>query len=232
MRRKKRLPEAVIRHIFVIFAIFVMCGCNSHVSPASITEIDNNLSGTVTLYVCGDSISPPTQLGPVEGAVVTAYEGGIERGSAVADSDGNYLITGLPPGDYEIITFVPRYGEAAPVYVTQTSLFSGETEIVPKDGTGPVYVTLNSDSVCDIQIRKMWMRGELLVEFEENVDDAAAAVIAVYYGCHIIRKSQFLEGYLVGLPDDETPPSMEPVFRNDVNVRYAERNGIVCIAGQ
>jgi hypothetical protein len=46
----------------------------------------------------------------IEGAVVEAIKGGVVKGSDVTDSDGDYTISSLPPGEYQVRAKAQGYG--------------------------------------------------------------------------------------------------------------------------
>ena len=49
----------------------------------------------------------------VSGAFLTLYDNNVFLSTAVSSNDGFYEITGLPPGNYQLITQAPGYGSSA-----------------------------------------------------------------------------------------------------------------------
>lgn len=67
------------------------------------------------------------------GATVTVFRNNIQIGSVITDSNGNYMVNGLPPGSYTVVV-------SAPNYTTETV-----AAMIENGQTTTVNVTLNED---------------------------------------------------------------------------------------
>jgi serine protease len=66
--------------------------------------------------------------------------------------------------------------------------------------------------------------GEIIVGFGPNVPDAERRRIAREHQCWIAGSCEVGEFYLIGIPENTSPPQMVEVFAQHENVEYAELN--------
>ncbi|UTE75620.1 carboxypeptidase regulatory-like domain-containing protein [Rossellomorea sp. KS-H15a] len=69
----------------------------------------------------------------IPGATVTVFQNNIQVGSVITDSNGNYMVSGLPPGSYTVVVSAPNY--------TTESVAA----MIENGQTTTVNVTLNED---------------------------------------------------------------------------------------
>ncbi|MBW2965783.1 carboxypeptidase regulatory-like domain-containing protein [Candidatus Woesearchaeota archaeon] len=95
------------------------------VNPDSTTTVNFVLTQTGTINGTVLEFFNPTT--PISGATVTAMQGSTSYGSDTTDVNGNYAITGLAPGDYDVHVSHPSYTDTSdPV----NDVLSGQTKTV------------------------------------------------------------------------------------------------------
>ncbi len=55
-----------------------------------------------TGIITGKILVSPIEVRPISGANISAQQQGVEKGSAISESDGRYLIIDLPEGTYDL----------------------------------------------------------------------------------------------------------------------------------
>ena len=153
-----------------------------------------------------------TAITACSGATVKALQNGVEKASVLTDASGNFKLSNLVPGVYDLQVTIPQYD-------------------VDNSMTG-ITVTAGVDSAGhNLGVIKRWAPGELMVFFDATVTDAQARQIIASYGCTITtaytNNPAFLSYYLT-IPADKTPPQMEAVFSALPGVRSAGRESYGC----
>jgi hypothetical protein len=78
---------------------------------------------------------------PIIGAIIEVYSGGIKKGGAVTDIDGNYIVKPLAAGVYEVLG---RYSSYKAVRITGIS--------VGNDGTATANLSFNPNALEEVKI--------------------------------------------------------------------------------
>jgi hypothetical protein len=158
----------------------------------------------------------PTATVSYSGAVVKAYLNGVEKAFTVTDINGNYKLSNLAPGFYNLQVTFPQYD-------VDNSMQN-------------ITVTAGADTANQDLIKfKWWAPGKLEVSFKDTVTDAQARVILASYGCTIdiayTNNPAFLF-YFISIPYNKTPPQMVTILNADpaVNVSSVESYACACPA--
>ena len=100
------------------------------VTSNTVTIVDATLSRIAGALV--GTVQDPNAAA-IPGATVTVFLNNIQVGSVISDSNGNYMVPGLPPGSYTVVVSAPNY--------TTESV----SAMIANGQTTTVNVTLNED---------------------------------------------------------------------------------------
>lgn len=166
-------------------------------------------------------ISPPdATLAIIAKWAGTAAEiAGNVKGTATIEEDGTFTITGLPPGEYDLLFNLQ--GKAQEAYVA--TRWSGVVVRAGETTAGITYRLTPQGSPHLID--------EVLVGFAQ-VSDAEARQ-AIHAAGGTVKDAPLeldtVTTYVVDIPDDRSVADMIAVFQQDTRVNYAEPNGIVSV---
>ncbi|MGG4167943.1 carboxypeptidase regulatory-like domain-containing protein [Rossellomorea vietnamensis] len=100
------------------------------VTSNAVTIVDAALSKLAGALI--GTVQDPNAVA-IPGATVTVFQNNIQVGSVITDSNGNYMVSGLPPGSYTVVVSAPNY--------TTESVAA----MIENGQTTTVNVTLNED---------------------------------------------------------------------------------------
>lgn len=211
--------KKMIMFFMIIPYLFFIFSCNSHISPTVSTAVTNNneatnnngsISGTVYTINCDWK-------NVKSGAEVTAIYGGSNVTKTVTDINGNYTLSDLPPGIYDVSARIPGTDNIS--YVTVTVIANTDTSNI-EITIPPLY----------------YVPWQLLVEFNEGVSETQAQTIISNNNCSIIKTiiiPELLYIYVVQVPVNETPLSMASILMTYSEVKSAIPNYyLFCGAGE
>ena len=244
-REKQKVKKAVLYAFALVIPVLFMASClKNPTAPTVVTT--GSISGIVQIkpWICGpcnplpgggpivfvtstpggptpapmDTPVPAPTETPVSysGVVVTAYLNGVQKASAVTDTNGNYRLANLAPGFYDLQILIPQY----------------DVDNSMKNIT----VTAGTDTAGHdlIEIR-FWVPGKLEISFKNTVTAAQARQILADYGCTIdtaFETNPDFLFYFVTIPADKTPPQMEVIMKSapGVDIPFREQYGCACPA--
>ena len=190
---------------FLSFLLFFSFTCYL---PAQ--QMTGNLRGVVT-----DQTNAP-----IPGAVVTVIESGGQKRSTTADEAGQYAITGLQAGSWEVQAAAPGFVLAAPATAAiapgnntvnlQMHIAAERQEITVTDTTAPE-VSLDPSGSASAQV----MRSSDLEQLADDPDDLLADLMALAGPSAGPNGGQiFIDGFTAG---DGTLPSKDAIREIRIN---------------
>jgi len=178
------------------------------------TAITFTVSPVATFAVTSATpVYTPSLVSAVAGAIVTAFYNSVTIATTTTDSNGNYTLSNLAPGHYNLQVTIPDYDvDNSMQYITVTA------------GTN----TANQNLTRTI----LWEPGEVWVWFiNSGLTDAQARQIIASFGCTVVTpytNNPNYMSYVVTIPAGKTPPEMETIISTNPSVSGAYRLSYAC----